>query len=67
MSLVQSPRGNHELGTLGLWDYGLRDMAKISKVVKNEKRKVRVALWRERRAEAKKIINNPKSTPEEGM
>ena len=65
MSLVQSPRGNRELGTLGLWDYGLRDMAKISKVVKNEKRKVRVALWRERRAEAKKIINNPKSTPEE--
>jgi len=40
-------------------------MAKISKVVKNEKRKVRVALWRERRAAAKKIINNPRSTPEQ--
>jgi small subunit ribosomal protein S14 len=40
-------------------------MAKISKVVKNEKRKRRVALWTERRAEAKKIINNPRSTPEE--
>jgi len=40
-------------------------MAKISKVVKNEKRKVRVALWRERRTAAKKIINNPRSTPEE--
>lgn len=40
-------------------------MAKISKIVKNEKRKVRVALWAERRAAAKKIINNPKSTPEE--
>ncbi len=40
-------------------------MAKISKVVKNEKRRVRVALWAERRAAAKKIINNPQSTPEE--
>ena len=40
-------------------------MAKISKVVKNEKRKERVALWAERRKAAKKIINNPKSTPEE--
>lgn len=40
-------------------------MAKISKIVKNEKRKARVALWAERRAVAKKIINNPKSTPEE--
>ncbi len=40
-------------------------MAKISKVVKNEKRKRRVALWAERRAEAKRIINDPKSTPEE--
>lgn len=40
-------------------------MAKISKVVKNEKRKAKVALWRTRRAEAKKIINNPKSTVEE--
>ena len=40
-------------------------MAKISKVVKNEKRKVRVALWAERRKAAKKIINSPKSTAEE--
>ena len=40
-------------------------MAKISKVVKNEKRKRTAALWAERRAAAKKIINNPKSTPEE--
>ena len=40
-------------------------MAKISKVVKNNKRKVKVELWAKRRAEAKKIINNPKSTPEE--
>ena len=40
-------------------------MAKISKVVKNNQRKVKVALWAGRRADAKKIINNPKSTPEE--
>lgn len=40
-------------------------MAKISKVVKNEKRKRRVALWADRRAQLKRIINNPKSTPEE--
>ena len=40
-------------------------MAKISKVVKNNNRKAKVALWRERRLAAKKIINNPKSTPEE--
>jgi small subunit ribosomal protein S14 len=40
-------------------------MAKISKVVKNNKRKARVELWRERRAAAKKVINNPKSTVEE--
>ncbi|MER3431601.1 MAG: 30S ribosomal protein S14 [Blastocatellia bacterium] len=40
-------------------------MAKISKVVKNEKRKHRVALWAERRAALKTIINNPKSRPEE--
>ena len=40
-------------------------MAKISKVVKNNKRKVKVTLWAARRAESKKIINNPKSTPEE--
>jgi small subunit ribosomal protein S14 len=40
-------------------------MAKISKVVKNNMRKEKVVLWRERRAAAKAIINNPKSTPEE--
>ncbi len=40
-------------------------MAKISKVVKNEKRKKRVALYATRRAALKKIINNPRSTPEE--
>lgn len=40
-------------------------MAKISKVVKNNKRKATVSLWRQRRAEAKKVINNPRSTPEE--
>jgi small subunit ribosomal protein S14 len=40
-------------------------MAKISKVVKNNMRKEKVILWRERRAAAKTIINNPKSTPEE--
>lgn len=40
-------------------------MAKISKVVKNEKRKKMVAQYAERRMELKKIINQPKSTPEE--
>jgi small subunit ribosomal protein S14 len=40
-------------------------MAKISKVVKNEKRKQMSALWAQRRAAAKKIINNPRSTNEE--
>jgi small subunit ribosomal protein S14 len=40
-------------------------MAKISKVVKNEQRKAKVALYRERRAEWKRIISNPNSTPEE--
>ncbi len=40
-------------------------MAKISKVVKNEKRKKMVVLYTTRRADAKKIINNPKSTVEE--
>ena len=40
-------------------------MAKISKVVKNNMRKEKVVLWRERRAAAKAIINNPKSTQEE--
>ena len=40
-------------------------MAKISKIVKNNDRKRRVDLWAERRAAAKKIINNPTSTPEQ--
>lgn len=40
-------------------------MAKISKVVKNNDRKRLVGNWTERRAAAKKIINNPKSTAEE--
>lgn len=40
-------------------------MAKISKVVKNNRRKAMVANYAERRAALKKIINNPKSTPEE--
>ena len=40
-------------------------MAKISKIVKNERRKEKVKLWAVRRAEAKKIINNPRSTPDE--
>lgn len=31
----------------------------------NERRKGTVKLWAARRAEAKKIINNPKSSPEE--
>ena len=39
-------------------------MAKISKVVKNEKRKKMVARFAERRLALKKIINNPDSTPE---
>ena len=40
-------------------------MAKISKVVRNNKRKRTVALYASRRAGLKKIINNPRSTPEE--
>ncbi|RMF99676.1 MAG: 30S ribosomal protein S14 [Acidobacteria bacterium] len=40
-------------------------MAKISKIVKNEKRKAIVAKYAERRAELKKIIKNPNSTPEQ--
>jgi small subunit ribosomal protein S14 len=40
-------------------------MAKISKIVKNEKRKKMVAQYAERRRELKKIINNPNSTPEQ--
>jgi small subunit ribosomal protein S14 len=40
-------------------------MAKISKVVKNNKRKKLTAQYAERRAALKKIINNPSSTFEE--
>ncbi|MEP6946912.1 MAG: 30S ribosomal protein S14 [Acidobacteriota bacterium] len=40
-------------------------MAKISKIVMNERRKDKVKLFASRRAEAKKIISNPKSSPEE--
>jgi small subunit ribosomal protein S14 len=40
-------------------------MAKISKVVKNEKRKVKVTQYAERRAALKKIINNPVSSIEQ--
>ncbi|MFV0389512.1 MAG: 30S ribosomal protein S14 [Pyrinomonadaceae bacterium] len=40
-------------------------MAKVSKIVKNEKRKKTVALYAERRKALKKIINNPDSTPEQ--
>jgi len=40
-------------------------MAKISKIVKNNDRKDMVKLYAERRAAAKAIINNPKSTIEE--
>jgi small subunit ribosomal protein S14 len=40
-------------------------MAKISKIVKNEKRKKMVVQYAERRKELKKIINNPNSSVEE--
>ncbi|MBX7061465.1 MAG: 30S ribosomal protein S14 [Acidobacteria bacterium] len=40
-------------------------MAKISKVVKNNRRKAMVANYAERRRELKKIINNPASSPEQ--
>jgi len=40
-------------------------MAKISKVVKNQKRKKMVAQYATRRAELKKIISNPASTVEQ--
>src|SRR3954465_5581832 len=41
------------------------NMAKISKVVKNNKRKKMVAKYATKRAELKKIINNPKSSFEQ--
>ena len=40
-------------------------MAKISKVVKNERRKEMAMRYASRRKDLKKIINNPSSTPEE--
>jgi len=40
-------------------------MAKISKIVKNEKRKKMVARFSEKRKALKKTINSPNSTPEE--
>ncbi len=40
-------------------------MAKISKIVKNAKRKKMVLQYAERRLALKKIINNPNLTPEE--
>ena len=40
-------------------------MAKISKVVKNNKRKATVAKYAAKRAELKKIINDPKSSFEQ--
>lgn len=40
-------------------------MAKISKIVKNEKRKKIVAKYAEKRLVLKKIINNPESTPDQ--
>ena len=40
-------------------------MAKISKVVKNERRRATAVRYAERRQALKKIINDPKSTPEQ--
>ncbi len=40
-------------------------MAKISRVVKNEKRKKMVVQYAERRLALKKTINSPESTPEQ--
>jgi small subunit ribosomal protein S14 len=40
-------------------------MAKISKVVKNNRRKAKVELWAERRAALKKTVNDPKSSIEQ--
>jgi small subunit ribosomal protein S14 len=51
----------------GIWNLecGILDMAKISKVVKNNRRKDMVKLYATRRAEWKRAIANPKSTTEE--
>jgi small subunit ribosomal protein S14 len=40
-------------------------MAKISKVVKNQRRREMAQRYASRRQELKKIINNPQSTPEQ--
>lgn len=40
-------------------------MAKISKVVQNNKRKEKVARYAQRRAELKRVISNPSSTLEQ--
>ncbi|HYJ91413.1 MAG TPA: 30S ribosomal protein S14 [Pyrinomonadaceae bacterium] len=40
-------------------------MAKISRVVKNERRREMATRYAQRRQALKKIINNPKSTPEQ--
>jgi len=40
-------------------------MAKISKIVKNEKRKKTVTQYATKRAELKKVINDPKSSIEQ--
>ena len=40
-------------------------MAKISRIVKNEKRKKMVVQYAERRLALKKTINNPDSSPEQ--
>ncbi|MGB2918671.1 MAG: 30S ribosomal protein S14, partial [Mycobacterium sp.] len=39
-------------------------MAKSSKIAKNEQRRVIVARYAERRAELKRIIKSPSTTPE---
>jgi small subunit ribosomal protein S14 len=40
-------------------------MAKKSKIVKNEQRRIMVARYAQRRAELKEIIRSPASTPEQ--
>jgi len=40
-------------------------MAKISRIVKNERRREMAVRYAERRKALKKTINNPKSTPEQ--
>jgi small subunit ribosomal protein S14 len=40
-------------------------MAKISRIVKNDRRKEMAVRWADRRKALKKIINSPASTPEQ--